>query len=905
MPHPTRVREPGKPGRPVVYHEFLEVVRKRLRRHRNIKKPLLRRWNRLVGFEQEVLFLVMAGYPVNSIRRLFLDELPNLFTSLSHEGAAYSMAKVVQKAKLGNIYLDDSLQEVLSFYKAGPWNPSGESWMKSQYLDPVYDSPDSGTEDVPSNNTAVEVVSPAVGNRDISPNQAPSGSFEEEVVAMKRLIPAFELTPEEAFMGLTGGGMKSVLAYRSLHKSSPSGLPDAVSFNGIAPVNESACSVEFRSHYALMQEYLPDFSLSPEEIRIGLKDGFEAAMDLWEARKPGKAVVSEEFVPEQNQISAVSPTEVFRNDYRSMQELMPELVLSPDELFVGVTDGFQAAFALWKARQSAGVIPSPAEVPVSIKEPVLKLVPEELPVEEVSPVGIPEEIVPEVAPVAVEEMVSEKVIPEEIPVEVVPDVPVRIIRDGVPKMVGDTKMGLGYFMDVSKWKDRFKLSYTRGFEFIPLYDSELERQLTAHFMNDGVFPKAETLEELAIEFPNGVVPNPGGIISVPEAEVSFKNSAALTVNFYIQQGVVPNFGHKHARPEFLMTRKKDDTFNEWFGATPHIKDISGIFKNEPEYFSMDGLGTCVPVGEVGPGVGRFLLPEDSRYPAFPTYSVMSMVRQNAPKQNFGLVPRNNEDLGNFDKDHDTLVSAWTAFSCRIGDMEFQGRPAVASQLVLERMVEAYYGLDTRIGWNGMLYYGDQLTPPIQPLRIETRRPPAWAIPEGWVWVAFCGLYPKDWIDMDNMTRANSGSFRHALAKLLHYNNVYGSSSRTLPAFLLGWDRSDNEYSRLFASGEVSELWTLSKAEAIFKAFESEVNLNRYSDDYQNYKYSNWKTVPVDEVVRLGGDLKYKFQTGIRPKEGFLSDIKTSFDFKSLGITGPLMDNLYPFDSRELGKFPSR
>lgn len=126
-------REPGKAGRPPVYHDFLEVARRRLRQYRKNRKRVPIRPDRLHKFEQEVFFLKLAGYSPTFVCRIFQEELPNLFSRLSKEGVQTSMKKAEERARLEMLRLDPELQYVLCQYAAGPWSEDSDQWLKDQY----------------------------------------------------------------------------------------------------------------------------------------------------------------------------------------------------------------------------------------------------------------------------------------------------------------------------------------------------------------------------------------------------------------------------------------------------------------------------------------------------------------------------------------------------------------------------------------------------------------------------------------------------------------------------------------------------------------------------------------------------------------------------------------------------
>jgi len=928
-------------GRPTVEHEILDWVSSRLDQC-DLFEPVVGR-NILDPLWDEIAVCYAAGFGSTVVANLIRNKLGLVYSTLCYKAVETAYDRIDEwffnepEARL----VSEGLV-LLKKFGLGPFSPGSPDWFRERHFQPnsrgvaAFKQRDAngnivGAEAlVPVKNGVISPVAEQIelvrelrsagvsaesipqilaSSMGISGNNSGNGSsLVEKMALMKELQNDFGYSPREARLEVMGNSGTIFDPVSSQIPALPKDLPqvqEEISLptkNQIPALTDQIRSVSpvdlFNKDYEIMKGFIPDLSLSSDEILVGLQNGIQAALDLWKARQPGKAVVSEESVSAQNQISALSPADSFKEDYKLMQAEMPEFVLSTKEFFVGIKQGFDAALSLWEARQSAGVVPSPVVKPVleEVFAPEIDPVPETAlsVVEEISPVVVPEEIVPEVAPV----------VSKEIPVEVVTEEkPVRIIRDGIPEMVNGYEKPLGYCMDVDIWKSRAKFSYSRGLDIIPLYDSELERQLMAHFLNDGVFPKSETLEDLAIEFPNGVVSKPGGIIPVPEFEVCYKNSGDLTLNFYIQQGVIPNFYNKFGRDLFDELTRPGTSMINWEGKTVKVQDVSGVFEKSPKYFSIDGVGTCVPVGEVGPGVGRFKLPDNTNYPAFPTYSVMSLVRQLPPQENMDLVPRNNEDLGNFMNDRDTLVTAHTALSCLIMEYETKMLPRLALRLVMERMIEAYYGLDTRTGWNGMLYYGDQLMPPVQPMRIETRRPPSWAIPAGWTWVTFCGLYPTEWLDRAKCLQCSGRVFRSELSLLLGRNLNYGDNGTTLPGlFLCPKGPTVEEEARLKGKGDVSGMWAMTLPERIFKCLESEISRNVYADDAHCYVNAFWKIVPVEDLVRLGADLNYKYQTGVRPKEGFLWDIPTSFDFKELGFKDAPLITYCPPDSRQCGKF---
>lgn len=204
---PTQVdpefkREPGQAGRAPVYHEFLKVVGRRLRRHRGRRRAAAMKWDRLSGFRQEVLFLTWAGYSAGFVRKVFVEELPNLFPKLSKGGVAFSVGKALESAEKGETVLDDVLREVLSRYEVGPWGKAAESWMKDQYgVDPgVPDTAPVVLVSVPEGEGCPEPVGIAV--------------FSREWASYRSLRPsAGEPTDEEVVIGIAGG-LAAVLRYR-------------------------------------------------------------------------------------------------------------------------------------------------------------------------------------------------------------------------------------------------------------------------------------------------------------------------------------------------------------------------------------------------------------------------------------------------------------------------------------------------------------------------------------------------------------------------------------------------------------------------------------------------------------------------------------------------------------------
>lgn len=133
MEHPKFKRRKGQVGRPPVYHDFLVAVGRRLRKFRNRTTPVPRCWHRLSKFPQEVLFLTLAGYSPSYICKVFSDELPMMYPTLSPEGVEYSVKRVMSNARKKLLILDDDLLELLYDFKAGPWAPDAEDWLKEEY----------------------------------------------------------------------------------------------------------------------------------------------------------------------------------------------------------------------------------------------------------------------------------------------------------------------------------------------------------------------------------------------------------------------------------------------------------------------------------------------------------------------------------------------------------------------------------------------------------------------------------------------------------------------------------------------------------------------------------------------------------------------------------------------------
>lgn len=207
------------------------------------------------------------------------------------------------------------------------------------------------------------------------------------------------------------------------------------------------------------------------------------------------------------------------------------------------------------------------------------------------------------------------------------------------------------------------------------------------------------------------------------------------------------------------------------------------FLREPVYFTTLDGDVAVPVVETGAGRGRFVLPEGLDLPLWPTYSVAEVMQCRAPDSNLALVPQDAGPVREAMLQENVVLMVETALRVKWSEEISDG---YFYRVISEQMLAAAYGLDMRAGWNGMLYFGDQYMAPLQPLLIETRRPPVWAIPDGWVWVRYCGLYPKRWIDSSILARVGVSSdprkhLAHALRMTMDQLGVKGDKVSQVPS----------------------------------------------------------------------------------------------------------------------------
>jgi hypothetical protein len=134
-----------KSGRPVRMHAFLDLLRSRLRKYQKPHKKDY--YTDLVrDFRKDLWFLILAGYPVNSIRVVFALELPNLFGNLSFKGMVTSLQITIKEAKATRIDLDEEYLDLLKNYSAGPWAYNAPDWLRAQYGVPL-EEPKSGGKD--------------------------------------------------------------------------------------------------------------------------------------------------------------------------------------------------------------------------------------------------------------------------------------------------------------------------------------------------------------------------------------------------------------------------------------------------------------------------------------------------------------------------------------------------------------------------------------------------------------------------------------------------------------------------------------------------------------------------------------------------------------------------------------
>jgi hypothetical protein len=127
-------------------HAFLDLIRSRLRRIRRRQKPIEYKSDLLRDFRGDLWFLILAGYPVNSIRWIFSSELPNLFARLSFDGTLTSLNATIAEAELSGIELDEEYLNLLEYYSAGPWAHNAPAWLREQYGVPLAE-PKSGGKD--------------------------------------------------------------------------------------------------------------------------------------------------------------------------------------------------------------------------------------------------------------------------------------------------------------------------------------------------------------------------------------------------------------------------------------------------------------------------------------------------------------------------------------------------------------------------------------------------------------------------------------------------------------------------------------------------------------------------------------------------------------------------------------
>jgi hypothetical protein len=137
QPNPGEVREPGQRGRPRLCHEYLDLVRGKLKRYRRRSTPVTYYRDRLRNFHREVWFLLLAGYNPCSIQGLFAEELPNLFPRLSYDGVITSVRSAVLRASEGDLLLEDNYAGLLEYHRSGPWAPNAPDWLRAQYGVPL------------------------------------------------------------------------------------------------------------------------------------------------------------------------------------------------------------------------------------------------------------------------------------------------------------------------------------------------------------------------------------------------------------------------------------------------------------------------------------------------------------------------------------------------------------------------------------------------------------------------------------------------------------------------------------------------------------------------------------------------------------------------------------------------
>lgn len=287
---PTLSEESGKRkcGRPVRAHAFLDLIRYRLKKFRRRQKvdyysDLLR------DFRKDLWFLILAGYPVNSIRWIFSSELPKLFSRLSFDGTLTSLKITLEQAEVSRIDLDEEYLDLLEYYSAGPWAHNAPDWLRAQYGVPLAEPKTGGKNSVSGKKEAEISVLPVeavVGGSGKSLEDFQKESlFVDSWIKYRASHPGMpDLSPEEMVLGVTQG-LSAVLASRALAGGVGNlggGVPGDVP--PVSPVlvrveGESSRTIKFLEEVAMVEASMgAPLNLVPTEMVEALEVGLLAVL---------------------------------------------------------------------------------------------------------------------------------------------------------------------------------------------------------------------------------------------------------------------------------------------------------------------------------------------------------------------------------------------------------------------------------------------------------------------------------------------------------------------------------------------------------------------------------------------------------------------------------------------------